>query len=154
MLECDNKSVGVIVRKDDRVLLIERKKFPFGFACPAGHVDEHGSFEDAAKDELREEVGLTAVDLKLLIETRKENICRREGGNWHYWKIYEAQVSGDLKGSESETRQVGWFDVGDIRGLAERTSLYLKGGVTQEDWDRSPGIEPVWVDFLEELKIV
>ena len=107
MPECDNKSVGVIVRKEDKILLIERKKFPHGFACPAGHVDDHGSFEDAARDELREEVGLTIVGLKLLTETRKENKCRREGGDWHYWKVYEAQTSGDLERSESETKAGG-----------------------------------------------
>lgn len=154
MPECDNKSVGVIVRKEDKILLIERKKFPHGFACPAGHVDDHGSFEDAARDELREEVGLTIVGLKLLTETRKENKCRREGGDWHYWKVYEAQTSGDLERSESETKQADWFDMNNIRKLAEKTNAYLKGKVAQEDWDRSPGIEPVWLDFFEELKII
>ncbi|MEK7217560.1 MAG: hypothetical protein AAB640_00790, partial [Patescibacteria group bacterium] len=87
-------------------------------------------------------------------ETRKENKCRREGGDWHYWKVYEAQTSGDLERSESETKQADWFDMNNIRKLAEKTNAYLKGKVAQEDWDRSPGIEPVWLDFFEELKII
>ena len=56
--QCDNTSVGMIVRNDkDELLLIERKNEPYGFAPPAGHVDDHGSFEDAARAELEEEVG-------------------------------------------------------------------------------------------------
>ncbi len=38
---CDNKSVGIIVWRDNKVLLIERKKFHFGFALPAGHLDDN-----------------------------------------------------------------------------------------------------------------
>lgn len=36
---CNHTSAGVIVRQHDRLLLLERKKFPVGFACPAGHYD-------------------------------------------------------------------------------------------------------------------
>ncbi len=38
---CDNKVVGIIVLRDNKMLLIERKKFPFGFAPPAGHLDDN-----------------------------------------------------------------------------------------------------------------
>lgn len=64
---CDNKSVGMIVWRNDKLLLIERKKPPFGFAPPAGHVDDDKSFEVAAKRELKEEVGLDTDNLELLI---------------------------------------------------------------------------------------
>ena len=85
---CDNKSVGMLIWKDDKLLLIERMKFPFGFAVPAGHVDDHGSFEDAAKEEVQEEVGFEVTNLKLITEGRKENICRRPGGASPSPKIY------------------------------------------------------------------
>jgi len=77
---CDHTSVGIIVRQGDKFLLIERMKFPFGFAPPAGHVDGDESFEIAARRELTEEVGLEAVSIKLLFEGRKENVCRRHDG--------------------------------------------------------------------------
>jgi 8-oxo-dGTP pyrophosphatase MutT (NUDIX family) len=41
-------------------LLIERRQFPFGFAPPAGHVDDGETYIDAACRELQEEVGLEA----------------------------------------------------------------------------------------------
>ncbi|MCG2690169.1 NUDIX domain-containing protein [Candidatus Parcubacteria bacterium] len=128
---CDNKSVGILVWKGDKLLLIERKKFPFGFAPPAGHVDEHGSFEQAAKNELKEEIGLDTLSLKLAIEGKKENPCRR-GGTWHYWKIYQAQVSGELSPSKEETKQAGWYSKEDLQKLAERTKQYLAKEVNEK----------------------
>ena len=75
--KCDNKSVGMLVWRDGGLLLIERKKPPFGSALPAGHIDGDNSFEESAKRELQEEVGLETQNIKLLIEGRKENPCRR-----------------------------------------------------------------------------
>ena len=47
-MKCDHTSVGILVWKDSKLLLIERKNFQFGFAPPAGHLD--GDFyEEAAK---------------------------------------------------------------------------------------------------------
>jgi len=46
---CDHTGVGIHVWRNGKLLLIERKKFPFGFAPPAGHVDGRQSFEVAAK---------------------------------------------------------------------------------------------------------
>jgi len=135
-------------------LLIERKKPPFGFAPPAGHVDDKGSFENAAGEEVEEEVGLTARKIELIVEGRKENPCRREGGTWHYWKIYEVEVSGDIRPSKDETKQAGWFSVDQISSLAQKTEKYLAGEIPEEEWQQSPGLEPVWLEWFKELNIL
>lgn len=151
---CDNKSVGMIIKKGDNILLIERRKPPFGFAPPAGHVDDKGSFDNAARKEAEEEVGLTVKKIDLIAEGRKENHCRREGGSWHYWKIYEVETIGDVKRSQDETKQAGWFSADEIKTLAQRTEQYLAGGVPEEEWQQSPGMEPVWVEWFKELGIL
>src|SRR3546814_880586 len=94
MSECDHTSVGMLVWRADKLLLVERRKPPFGYAPPAGHVDDHGSFEEAAHAELEEEVGLHIKSLELLAEGRKDNECRRENGTWHYWKVYKVSAVG------------------------------------------------------------
>ena len=91
------EAVGMLVWRDGTLLLIERKKPPFGFGPPAGHIDGDNSLEESAKRELQEEVDLRAQNIKLLIESRKENSCRREGGDWHYWKIYQVEAEGEIK---------------------------------------------------------
>lgn len=151
---CDNKSVGMLIWEEGKLLLIERKRFPFGFAPPAGHVDDKGSFENAVKEEIQEEVGLEPVSMKLIKEGRKENKCRRRGGNWHYWKIYEVEAEGGLKPSEDETKQVGWYTTDQISELAGRTEKYLNGEISEDEWRISPGIETVWYEWFKELKII
>jgi ADP-ribose pyrophosphatase YjhB (NUDIX family) len=75
------------------------------------------SFEDAAKRELKEEVGLDAVSLELIYEGRHENPCRREDGTWHYWKLYRAEVTGEVERSEEETKQAGWYTKEEVEKL-------------------------------------
>ena len=152
--QCDHKSVGMLVWKDDCLLLIERKKPPFGFAPPAGHVDDHGSFEQAATDELSEEVGLEVQSMKLLIEGRKDNPCRRKDGTWHYWKIYEVKALGEVKRSPEETKQAGFYTKENLQLLAKKTEKYLRGKISDTDWESSPGIEPVWYEWFKQLTII
>ncbi len=151
---CDNKSVGMLIRRGDDLLLIERRKPPFGFAPPAGHIDEKGSFENAAREEVEEEVGLIPTEIELLAEGKKENPCRRPGGSWHYWKIYQVNTSGDIKRSEDETKQAGWFTLDQIKELAQRSEKYLAGRISDEEWQQSPGIEPVWLEWFKKLRIL
>ncbi len=151
--ECDHTSVGMLVWKENKLLLIERKRFPFGFAPPAGHLDGD-SYEAAAKRELKEEVSLEATKLKLLHEERAENACRRKGGSWHNWKIYELEVKGNVKRSLTETKQAGWHNLEEIKKLAKITEEYLQGNVTEDEWQANPGIETVWYDWFNKLKVL
>jgi ADP-ribose pyrophosphatase YjhB (NUDIX family) len=152
--DCDNTSVGMFIWENDKLLLIERNKFPFGFAIPAGHVDDHGSFEDAARDETKEEVGLDVVNLKLVAEGRRDNICRRPGGTWHYWKLYETEVRGNLKRSPDETKRAGWYTKDEIGKLAKKTEKFINGKITKEEWESSPGLEKNFYEWVKELKII
>ncbi|HAR99894.1 MAG: NUDIX hydrolase [Candidatus Moranbacteria bacterium GW2011_GWC2_37_73] len=151
---CDHKSVGMIVRNDEKILLIERMKPPYAFALPAGHIDGHESFEEMAKIELFEETGLVAKSLKLLIEGRKENPCRRINGNWHYWKIFEVEAEGEVERSLFETKQIKWVNMDEMKNIALRTEDYRAGKISEEKWKKNPGLEPVWHDWMKELKII
>lgn len=53
-------TADVVIAVGDEILLIERKKFPFGYALPGGHVDPDERAREAAVREAREEV---AVDI-------------------------------------------------------------------------------------------
>ena len=154
MKKCDHTSVGMIVWNNDKLLLIERKRFPFGFAVPAGHVDGDTSFEIAARRELGEEVGLEAVELELVLDLRKDNQCRREDGSWHHWKLYKVNVSGELSRSLEETKQARWFSIDEIKLLAQKTEKYINKEIEESEWEKSPGLEPVMYELFKELKII
>jgi len=151
---CDHKSVGMLVYKGDQLLLIERGRFPFGFAVPAGHVDADPTFEESAVRELKEEVGLDTKSIKLLLEGRKENKCRREDGSWHYWKIYQIEAEGEIDRSMEETKQAGWYGTDEIKLLAEKTEKYLRKEISEEEWNENPGLEAVMYEWFKELKII
>lgn len=150
---CDHKSVGILVWKNNKLLLIERKRPPLGFAPPAGHVDEHGGFLMAAKNELKEEVGLDASGMELVAEGRKDNPCRR-GSKWHYWKIYRAETQGRINPSPQEAKRAGWCSKGNLQKLAERTKRYLSGSTSEAEWQKRPGLELVWYQWLSELNFL
>jgi ADP-ribose pyrophosphatase YjhB (NUDIX family) len=151
---CDHTSVGMFVWKDDTLLLIERARFPFGFAIPAGHVDGDKTFEESAARELKEEVGLDTKEMKLIAEGRRENLCRREGGTWHYWKLYKIEATGTIEGAVDETKRVGWYTKEQIKELGNKTEKYNRKEISEEDWDKDPGLEPIMYEWFKEFNII
>jgi ADP-ribose pyrophosphatase YjhB (NUDIX family) len=153
---CDHTSVGMLVWKENKLLMIERKRFPFGYAPPAGHVDSDPSFEVAAIRELDEEVGLNAIDLQLIAEGNMNNHCRRINGTWHYWRIYEVHVKerDNIQASFVEVKKVKWFTKAEIRALANRTKLFLAQQLNDEEWQKSPGLEVVWYEWFQKLSLI
>ena len=74
--QCCKTSVGVLILDEDRteMLMIERGTAPAGIAPVAGHaLDEHDSYEAAAREEVSEEVGLLADDqaMKAIRDAKK-----------------------------------------------------------------------------------
>lgn len=158
---CDNLSVGVIVRNSDgKFAILKRAKFPPGYSPAAGHIDDHGSPERAAVDEVSEEIGVTiaVADLHptVIHKRRINNVCRREGGDHHVWYVYEAVVGNEvvLVANEDQARSASWLTQTELDTLAARTALYKAGGITEEEWQENPGMEPIWVDFMTELGYV
>jgi ADP-ribose pyrophosphatase YjhB (NUDIX family) len=153
---CDHTSVGILVfNQENKLLLIERAKFPFGFAIPAGHVDGDRNFTIAASRELEEEVGIKNIRLDKFLEGRKENPCRREGGTWHYWELYLGARKVDpreVKRSLDETKKIDWADKSRIDELAERTKKYLAHEITDNEWQANPGLEPVMHEWFSDEK--
>ena len=152
--QCDHTSVGILVWQHGKLLMIERRRPPFGIAPPAGHVDDHGSFEQAARDELSEEVGLKAGPLALATAGARNNPCRRSDGSWHYWRIYETEATGTLKRSVDETKGARFYSLKEIVELHQRTQEYLEGKLDEKDWEKLPGLEPVWNTIFAELMII
>jgi len=162
---CDHKSVGILVKKGEAILIIERKKFPAGFALPAGHLDGD-DFNEAAVRELREETGIEAITLKLILDEEIPNPCRRENGTHHQWQVFSASKwHGELKPSIDETKSIEWADSKRILELAKRAETFAekhKSSISDianltttlsndSEWQASPGLEPVWFYFLKRL---
>lgn len=99
-------------------------------------------------------MGLDACDLKLLGEGRKENHCSRPEGDWHYWKLYQIRAEGEIRRSLDETKKAGWYSKDEIQELAQKTLAYKNGGITETEWTKNPGLEPVMHEWFSTLKII
>jgi ADP-ribose pyrophosphatase YjhB (NUDIX family) len=155
---CDNLSVGVLITDDQgRYLLFRRARPPVGVAPPAGHVDDHGSAEDAARAEVAEEVGLTVMSLTRVAHGWRDNACRRRPGPrgvGHEWTVYRADVTGGLVSDTQEASDARWYTTREIQSLADRTVAYALGEVDEDRFVAAPGLEPVWVEFLAVAAVI
>jgi 8-oxo-dGTP pyrophosphatase MutT (NUDIX family) len=153
---CDHASVGVLITSPDGLLVFQRTTPPVGIAPVAGHVDQHGGPEQAARMEVNEEVGLKVTSLHLMLGTWRPNRCRRQtsGLVGHHWWIYGAHTSGTIRPSAREVRAPRWISTHQLRQLAHRTAAYAEGRIDQDEFTARPGVEPVWVRFLHELRLV
>ncbi len=126
-------SVGAIIQRDRKYLLIDRVKPPFGFAGVAGHVDEGETPEEALQREVEEESGLVVQEYRLLYEEEIEkNICSK-GTEVHYWYLYECIVEGEIKHNTKETKSIRWYTKEEIKKLT---------------------VEPVWGYWFTKLMLL
>lgn len=137
----DNKpvhySVGAIIKNDKgQYLLIDRLKQPFGFACPAGHIDEGETSLIAVIREVEEETGLKIISVER-IDIINENdtpqeVCSR-GVGIHNWFLFNIKAKGDLIFKADEVKSIGWYSIDEIKKLP---------------------LESVWKYWFEKLKII
>ncbi|MFB7014030.1 MULTISPECIES: NUDIX domain-containing protein [unclassified Streptomyces] len=155
---CDNTSVGIVITdRQDRYLMFDRATFPAGAAPAAGHIDDHGSAEDAGRTEVEEELGLTVTTLTRVTGGWRANPCRRRPGTrgtGHDWTVYQATVTGDLTPSTRETKNVRWIAPDSLQELADRTVAHAQGRVTDAEFEAAPGIEPVWMQWLADIAAI
>lgn len=125
-------SVGAIIEQNGTYLLFDRVKPPFGYAGPAGHVDEGESPDDAIVREVQEETGLRVITSVLLFDEEIEDTCSR-GIPVHHWRLYKCTVEGDLRPEAGETRDIGWYSPGS-------------------NWPQA--FDPAWVHWFRKLGVM
>lgn len=156
--KCTNKFAGMIVWKDVELLMIERKKPPFGIAIPTGHLKDGEDFKDAATRELKEETGLIAVKLTQLLEGvlhKHGFICSAGSTDPHKLILYRVLCeSYDIVFNNEETKSIGWHNIFKICELALRTERYLKDYISEKEWEKHPGIVPICYNWFKDLGIL
>ncbi len=127
-------TVGAVIKQDDKYLLIDRVNPPFGFAGPAGHIDDDVEDEiQAVNREVKEETGLSVIKCKLLFhEELGENVCTK-GATRHSWHLFECEVTGNIERSVRETKSINYYSPQEIKQLP---------------------LEPVWDYWFKKLKII
>lgn len=134
-------SVGAIIKNNKgEILMIDRLKTPFGWACPAGHIDEDEEPEEALLREVKEETGLNIksfneIDINYTRDDYTD--CPQEpcsrGINFHMWFIYDVVAEGELIFKADEVKAIKWCSIEEIKHLP---------------------LEKVWKYWLEKLNVI
>jgi 8-oxo-dGTP diphosphatase len=90
-------TVDVICRIRGKIVLIERKHEPLGFALPGGFVDYGETLEQAAARELKEETGLKVKNLR---QFRAYSDPRRDPRGHTVGFVFIGDSSGKPSGSD------------------------------------------------------
>jgi len=99
-------TVDILIQRNNRILLIQRKNFPYGWALPGGFIDYGESAEKAAVREAREETKLEVYNLRLLGVYSKPD---RDPRFHTISVVYTAEARGESKASD-DAADLGWFD--------------------------------------------
>lgn len=108
-------SVIVLIKKRDKILLINRRHFPFGFCFPSGHVRYGETPVRALERELLEETGLSVKNKKLIFHDTIPDKCKF-GADLHELYLYECKTTGDLV-LNHEGNDFIWADIKKLEGL-------------------------------------
>lgn len=123
-----HETSGAIIQRlsgDARqTLLFLRRKYPFQYTIPAGHVEGGHEPEDEMRREVWEETGLTVREAEPVWPSEEIVLydpCRR-GADWHRWHIFRAETEG-LPRLSDEGRIVGWYNDDEVQDLAASNKL-------------------------------
>lgn len=90
-------TVDIIIRLDNRIVLIDRRNEPVGWALPGGFVDYGESLEAAAMREAKEETGL---DLRNLRQFGAYSDPARDPRQHNISVVFTADGTGHLQGGD------------------------------------------------------
>ena len=101
---------AVIAGPDGRVVLIDRKNEPHGWALPGGFVDAGEELGAACRREAREETGL---EVELVTQLFSYSDPRRDPRKHTISTVYACRARGEPKGAD-DAREARWFAENEI----------------------------------------
>lgn len=126
-------TVGALIERDGKYLLIDRAVIPYGWAGVAGHLGDDECPDDAIVRKVNEEVSLEVVTKKILLKEEVPwNTCRA-GVDYHYWCLYSCETKGEVSINLEGAKSYDWVSKEEIAKL---------------------GLEPVWDYWFKKLGIV
>ncbi len=120
-----------ILNKQNKILLFLRKKYPYLYTTPGGHMVFKENPKKCAIREVQEEVGLNVKSCKLVFNGIIKNDPCPGGADIHYWYLYKTHdFKGEIK-LDSEGSGWKWFSIDEID--LDKTIYPVKYFLTNEN---------------------
>lgn len=98
--------------------MIDRNIFPFGWACPSGHIEKDETPEEGLMRETKEETGLEITKFKKIFdEYLPWNECSK-GARGHHWHVYEIEGhTGRVDIDNREAKDWNWVPIKELKDM-------------------------------------
>ena len=105
----------IIINEEGKIVLIERKNPPYGWALPGGFVDYGESLETAAVREAKEE---TCLDIELIKQLHTYSEPDRDPRQHVVSTVFVARANGQVPKAADDAKNLQLFDMYDVPKLA------------------------------------
>ena len=137
-------TVDIIIEVGDKIVLVERKNPPYGWALPGGFVEYGESYEEAAVREAKEETGL---DVKLLCQMHLYSRPDRDPRFHTASLVFIAKAEGEPKGGDDAAR-AKLFHVEQLPPLVFDHERIIKDYLKFKKFLHEKGINPEELEAL------
>ncbi len=124
-------SIGAVIARKDRYLLLDRRRYPFCYAIIAGHLHRNETPEMGIVREVKEEANLAVKRLKLIFHGIIEGDKCRRGADVHEWFLFECECDGEPR-ENSEAKKIEWVakaKLGEINLCSTTQYLFKQIGI-------------------------
>ena len=104
-------ATDAVIIKNNQILLIERKNYPYGWALPGGFVDKWESLQQAVLRELKEELNL---EWEIIKQVGIYDDPKRDPRGHTISVAYRIQASGIPK-AQDDAKSFEWINIEDIK---------------------------------------
>ncbi len=108
---------GGLLRKNNKVLMLKRRVYAFGYSFPAGHLEYKEKPFETLKREVLEETALHLKEGKLIFEGEVPNHKCRYGADRHIWYFYDCTFVPGTVVLNPESETYGWYTADEVAKL-------------------------------------
>lgn len=124
--ELVHETVGAVIqqRQTNNILLFLRRKYPFQYTLPAGHLEIGQTPLSEIEREVEEEAGMLNLTWENITGEQTVELvdpCRR-GADKHRWHVFKTQTTQQPRLSD-EGRIIGWYTPEEVHQLHDANLL-------------------------------